>query len=231
MSDEARKNLNVDAGVGDRSTTDGPAEPTAEAREEGVPEGASSEYDRSVILLARVERLMRLRVDEARVKAGRLAESQNELIQFAGAVRDLSKTAGSITRRPHFLTVAVKDNLPPASCAVIVLVNILRHVNRLASTAKDSVEAQSATMRELADIVGEAAQVSSYLTGKVAALAEETQTVLPALSKKNLVDAELQCLTGELEKVLSEFRGPRTVTQAAIDEVTPQSLAKPQVVN
>jgi hypothetical protein len=86
-------------------------------------------------------------------------------------------------------------------------------------------------MRELTEIVGEAAQVSSYLTGKVAALAEETRTVLPALSNKSLVDAELQCLTGELEKALTEFRDPQAVTKAGIADGMPRLRVKPQSVS
>jgi len=227
MNNEARTNLYVDAEVGERSTTEGPAEPGAEPREETVSEGASSEHNRSVSLLARVERLVQLRVDEARVKVTHLAESQIELIRLAGAVRDLSKTAAGITRRTQFLSMAAEDNLQPAACAVILLARILKNVYGLSSVTKDTVEAQSAAMRELTEIVGEAAQVSSYLTGKVAALAEETRSVLPALSRKNLVDAELQCLTGELEKALTEFPAP----EAGIDAVTPQQPAEPQAIN
>ena len=231
MSDESRKNppVNKTAEAGDAGSV--PAKPASEALGATALETSWGGYSREVGLLARVESLVCLRADEARVKAAHLAESQNELIRLVGEVRDLSKTAAGITRRSQFLSMAAEDNLQPAACAVILLARILRHVYALSSTTKDSVNAQSATMRELTEIVGEAAQVSSYLTGKVAALAEETRSVLPALSKKNLVDAELQCLTGELEKALTEFCGPETVTKAGIDDVTQHLLAKPQVVN
>jgi hypothetical protein len=44
---------------------------------------------------------------------------------------------------------------------------------------------------------------------------------LPVLGSKNLVEAELQCLKGELEKALTEFRSPQTATKAGTDDVTP----------
>jgi hypothetical protein len=231
MSDESRKNppVNKTAEAGNVGSV--PAKPASEARGATSLETSWGGYSREVGLLARVERLVCLRADEARVKSAHLAESQNELIQLVRAVRDLSKTAASITRKSQFLSMAAANNLQPAACAVILLARILRHVYALSSTTKDSVNAQSATMRELTEIVGEAAQVSSYLTGKVAALAEETRSVLPALSKKSFVDAELQCVTGELEKVLTEFRGPHATPKEGIEAVTPQQPAKPQAVN
>ena len=231
MSEESRKNPPVNKTAEAGNAGSAAAKPASEALGATALETLWGGYSREVGLLARVERLVCLRADEARVKAAHLAESQNELVRLVGEVRNLSKTAASITRKSQFLSMAAANNLQPAAGAVILLARILRHVYALSSTTKDSVNAQSATMRELTEIVGEAAQVSSYLTGKVAALAEETRTVLPALSNKSLVDAELQCLTGELEKALTEFRDPQAVTKAGIADGMPRLRVKPQSVS
>jgi len=231
MSDESRKNppVNNTAEAGNAGSV--PAKPASEALGATSLETSWGGYSREVGLLARVERLVCLRAEEARVKSAHLAESQNELIQLVRAVRDLSKTAAGITRRTQFLSMAADNNLQRAACAVILLARILRHVYGLSSVTKDTVETQSATMRELTEIVGEAAHVSSYMAGKVTALADETWTVLPDLSTKNLVDAELQCLTAELEKVLAEFRGPQARSKAGMEAATPHLPAESQAVN
>jgi hypothetical protein len=220
MSDESRNNLPVDKEAEAENADGLPASRTGKVADATSPQFSSQAFGREVGFLARIERLVCLRADEARAKAAHLADSQNELIQLAGAVRDLSKTAAGITRRTQFLSMATGDNLRPAAAAVILLAKILRHVSDLSCITKDAVEAQGATMRHLTKIVGEAAQVSTYLTGKVVALAEEARTILPPLSRNNLVEAELQCLDGELQKVIAGLRGPEASTETSSDEVT-----------
>lgn len=230
MSKEIKKRVNFGEGTQAENTASGPAKASLEVPGEAMPEKAGGEFSASVSMLASTERLLTLRAEDVRAAAARLTEAQEELLRAVGAARDLAKAAAGLTRETQFLPIAAKDNLPPAARAVIFLARILRDIYALSSTTKDTVESQGAAMKELSAMVSEAAQVSTYLTREVAALAEATGTVLPPLGSRNLVEAELQCLTGEL-KALAELRNAQTATKAGTRDATPQVPLKPQVVN
>jgi hypothetical protein len=115
---------------------------------------------------------------------------------------------------------------------LILSARISRQVNGLSETTAAAVQSRAATARTLTDIVGEAAKASACLAGKVALLAGEARTALPALSSGNLVEAELDWLDAELQNALVESgRGSKAVTEAGTDAVAPELPAKPQWIN
>jgi len=231
MGDQTKKNVNLDNGIEDRDSPDGPARAAAEVVVENLPESGGSENGGNLSLLARTERLLTLRAERVRVAAARLTEAQNELVGLVDEVRGLALSAAILAEKIPSGPPVWKSDLPMAARGTILLASILRQIREISNTTATTVESQSATIRELVKTTAEAAKASLYLAGKVSALAEEAQAVLPPLSSKNLVEAELQCLTGELEKVLTEFHRPLSVTKAGIEPLTPQPAAIPRAVN
>jgi hypothetical protein len=231
MSDEGKKSVNFDKGIEHRNTSDGAAKVVAEVLGKNSHDKADVEYSRSVSLLGKLAELINLRTEEARAKAAELSKRQSELTQLVGTVRDLAKDAAALIRENQFLSMAVDDNPRPAAAAVILLARILRNVYSLSYVTKTTVESQSATMRRLTETVADAAQVSTTLTGKVAALAEETRTVLPLSCQKNLVEAGLQWLTTELHKTVTDFQQSAGGVQATAHDDTLSGVAQPHLVN
>ena len=208
MGDEAKTRVNFDKEVEDKSSSGGPAKSASDLLMETSPDQSGGQLNRSISLLARAQKLLTLRGERVRAAAAHLTETQDELVRAVSAVRDLAKTAAGLTREPQFLSVAAAENLQPGAQAVIFLAKILNEIYAVSSVTRHSVESQSGKMRELTETIGEAARVSTYLTGKVAALVEGTRFVLPPLSSRNLVEGEIKCLTGELETVLAGLRTP-----------------------
>jgi hypothetical protein len=204
MSDKGKKDVNFEKGIDDRNMADPADKVVREVLGENSLEKAGGEYSRSVSLLGKLEELISFRCQEARAKAGELTKCQSELTRLVAAVRDLAKDAAALTRETQFLSMSADNDCRPAAAAVILLARILRNVHGLSYLTKSTVESQSATMRRLTETVADAALVSTTLTGKVAALAEETRTVLPPPCTKNLVEAGLEWLTAELHKTVTE---------------------------
>jgi len=231
MGDVAKKILRLNKGVEGSHSSAGLLRAAAEGQVETSPEKAGEEYGWTLTLLARTERLLTLRAEHARVAAARLTDAQNELVRRVGEVRDFALTAAALADKIPSDPPVWKSDLPFAARGTILLASILRHIREVSNTAATTVESQSATIGELAKATGEAAKGTLHLARKVYVLAEEAQAVLPLLSSNHLVEVELQCLTDELEKVLTEFRGPQAVAKAGIEAAKPQLPAKPLATN
>jgi methyl-accepting chemotaxis protein len=232
MSEKSRKYLSPRGGVEGESVSIGSEELATETLERPSPAGVNEEIRGTVTVLADIEKVVSLQAEHARIQTARLAEAQNELVNGVGSVRDLADMAAGVTQKIHVGSLAVESDLRPAARGVILLARILRQINGLSNTTAAAIESQTATTRALVEIVGDAARVSTHLAGKLTLLAEETRTVLPTLCNMNLVQAELECLTGELQKVAAEFRcGSGGVSEAGVNVATPHFPAKPQRVH
>jgi hypothetical protein len=202
-------NLRGDAQGG--SASSGTYAPTTETIEETSLAEANGEINHIVGVLSNIEVFLHFRAEDARAQAGRVTAAQAQLVRTVGSVRDLANAAAGVAEKIQAGSLAAASDLKPAAEGVIRMATIVRQLNGLSSATAATIESQTATTRELVMILGEAAQVSACLASKVAILAEEA--VLPALSSKNRVEAELERLTGELQKIAVEFqRGSEAVS-------------------
>jgi hypothetical protein len=232
MSDERRKNLGPGGEAVDKSGPCGPEEETTEPIEKPSLARASGEISEIVADLANIAKLVSHQAEHGRALAARLTEVQGELVLAVRSVTDLANTAAGLTRKIEVGSLLVESDLRPAARGAILLARILRGINGLSATTAATIESQTSTSRALVDIVGKAAEASIYLAGKATILAEEARTVLPALTNKNLVQAELECLTGELQKVVAEFRRESEGVGEAVVNVLKQQLpTKPPSAN
>jgi hypothetical protein len=229
---ETTKSPSAIPGVEGGSAPSGPEEPTTEALRRSSTATAGGEMGDIVTVLADIERFVTLNAEQARVQAARLAEAQRELLHVVSSVRDIANTAAGVTQKIRVGCLAAENDLHPVARSVILLARILRQINGLSKTTAATIQSQAAAARTLTGIVGEAAKASACLAGKVALLAGEARAVLPALSSKNLVEAELEWLGGELQKALTEFgRGSEGASEVSVDAITRELPANPQLIN
>jgi methyl-accepting chemotaxis protein len=181
---------------------------------------------------ADTEKFLSRNADQARVQAARLAEAQEGLIQIVSSVRDVANLAAVVAVRIQIGSFAAESDLQPATQGVALLARILNQINELSNIIAAAIESQGAAARALIEIVGETAKASACLAEKAATLAEEIGTLLPALSSKPLVQAQLKWLSGELQKTLAGLRrGSEGVAEEPVDELTIQLPDTPQLVN
>jgi hypothetical protein len=180
---------------------------------------------------ADTERFLSRNADQARVQAARLAEAQEQLIQIVSSVRDVANLAATVAVRIQAGSSGESD-LQPATQGVALLAKMLSRINELSNIIAAASESQAAATRELIEILGETAKASACLAEKALTLAEEIGTVMPTLSSKNLVEAELEWLSVELQKTLAGFRrASEGVAEEPVDELTIQLPDNPQLVN
>ena len=230
MSNKDGKNFNLEKNFEPGTAAAGLENPAAETLAEAHPAGG--EFSRGVNLLAEVERLVSFQVEAARSQASRLDQAQSELVRVVGHVRELALTAADLAQKMPVEPQALLSDPPSATRGLVLLANILRHVRELSKAAAATIESQTASTGELVRIVGEAAKGSLSLAHKVSTLADELWVDLPVLSSKPLVAAEIECLSGELEKVIAQFQlSSEGVREGTVQGAKPSVPAKLPLVN
>ena len=231
MTDHSRKGPSEE-GRKQKAPLRGPDAVVMEAFDQALRAESSGDIREFIKLLSDFEGLVSLAVEESRLQATRLAETQNELVQAVGSVRDMVSTTASVTRKMDLRGLSTNADVGSVAQGVALLARILKDLHSLSVTAAAAIESQANTSRDLICLVGEAAKASVYLVGKTATLASTVRAALPDHCPTGLVEAELEWLAKELQQVLPTFRpGLRGEAATARDATESQMPAQSETPN
>lgn len=183
----------------------------------------------SVTILADVKNAFDRCIENAHHQAIHLTETQDEFVRLVRSIKDVVNTAVGITQETRAEPLAARKSLHLIVHDITLLARMIRELKEISNVVAMTIESQGAATRELIKAVSETVKSSSHLAEKVADWAEKAQAIMPALSKRDLVEAELTWLTGELQKVTMEFRGDSK--SSGQSDVTRRVAINPLLIN
>ncbi len=142
----------------------------------------------------------------ATIEAARAGEAGKGFAVVASEVKDLAQATAKATEDIRRRIETIQHDSDGAVSAIEEVVAVISSINDYQTTIASAVEEQSATTNEMNRSVSEAATSAQDIAMNVGVLASSAQTTASGLEQTETAAARLTEMSGELSRVVGQFR-------------------------
>jgi methyl-accepting chemotaxis protein len=202
---EISKNASAAAGVAARAV--------AKARQANVTMDhlgvSSAEIGEVVKVINSIAQQTKLLALNATIEAARAGAAGKGFAVVANEVKDLANETARATQQISEKIHAIRTGTEGAVVAIAEIGDIISQMHDISTTIASAVEEQTATTREIARNVSEAAMGESHVTENITSVAQAAESTSGGAQSTQTAAGELAGMAAELQKVVGVFKYAR----------------------
>jgi methyl-accepting chemotaxis protein len=202
---EISKNASAAAGVAARAVE--------KARQANVTMGhlgvSSAEIGEVVKVINSIAQQTKLLALNATIEAARAGAAGKGFAVVANEVKELANETAKATQQISEKINAIRTGTDDAVIAIAEIGNIIAQMHDISTTIASAVEEQTATTREIARNVSEAAMGESHVTENITSVAQAAENTSGGAHSTQTAAGELAGMAAELQKVVGVFKYAR----------------------
>jgi len=199
---EIAKNASAAAGVAARAVE--------KARQANVTMGhlgvSSAEIGEVLKVINSIAQQIKLLALNATIEAARAGAAGKGFAVVANEVKELANETAKATQQISEKISAIRTGTHGAATAIAEIGAIIAQMHDISTTIASAVEEQTATTREIARNVSEAARGESHVTENITAVAQAAENTSGGAHSTQTAAGELAGMAAELQKVVGVFK-------------------------
>jgi methyl-accepting chemotaxis protein len=199
---EIAKNASAAAGVAARAVE--------KARQANVTMGhlgvSSAEIGEVLKVINSIAQQIKLLALNATIEAARAGAAGKGFAVVANEVKELANETAKATQQISEKISAIRTDTHGAATAIAEIGAIIAQMHDISTTIASAVEEQTATTREIARNVSEAARGESHVTENITAVAQAAENTSGGAHSTQTAAGELAGMAAELQKVVGVFK-------------------------
>jgi methyl-accepting chemotaxis protein len=207
---EISKNASAAASVAARAV--------AKARNANLTMGelgvSSAEIGKVVEVINSIAQQTKLLALNATIEAARAGVAGKGFAVVANEVKELANETARATEQISEKIHAIRTGTDGAVIAIAEIGEIIAQMHDISTTIASAVEEQTATTREIARNVSEAAIGESHVTENITSVAQAAQNTSGGARSTQVAAGELAAMAAELQKVVGVFKYARATSSS-----------------
>jgi methyl-accepting chemotaxis protein len=177
---------------------------------------ASAEIGEVVKVIHSIAQQTKLLALNATIEAARAGAAGKGFAVVANEVKELANETGKATQQISEKIHAIRTGTDSAVIAIAEIGNIISQMHDISTTIASAVEEQTATTREIARNVSEAAVGESHVTENITSVAQAAENTSGGAHSTQTAAGELAGMASELQKVVGVFKYAHATNLVAI---------------